>query len=256
MMKNRSIKRYISCMAVFSLLMSGCGSSSAAAEKPAEPQVTEDTGVIPESDDFFDSSVAEEEVSTVPVQEPEKTAEPEPQETAQPAEPAVSEEPETQEEEFVVESYGHEPGPEDFDFYEEIEANGVPEEANYPALKYAEGEWKYQLTVQFITEYSSIFEEYGYADLGLNRDKETVIITLHPRMAGDGYELWPESEEEVGYEPFEGGFDDDGGIKLIGNEAVIYLRQYYAYEGREYMLGEIWISEEDSGTFLMTRGQE
>ena len=207
------MKRHITCMIAMTVLLGGCGSSSAgtfaASLKPVLP-----------------------------------------------AGSALNKQSQTKKESDLIVSFGHEPCPEDFDFYDEIQENGVPEDVNYPPLKYAEGEWKYELTIPFITEYSSVFVEYGYADLALNREKETVIITLHPRMAGDEYELWEESEEEVGYEPFEGGIDDNGGIKLPGNDAVIYLRYYYAYEGREYILGEIYLSEEDSGTFLMTRGQE
>ena len=60
----------------------------------------------------------------------------------------------------------------------------------------------------------------------------------------------------MGYEPFGGGFDENNEIKLIGNNCVLYLKNFYAYEGREYLLADLWISEEETATFMMIRGQE
>ena len=146
---------------------------------------------------------------------------------------------------------------EDFDFYYDIMYDGVPEEAYFPAVKYAEGLWKYDLIFRYDSSTDGYyFEEMGYAELGVDYDKDEINITLHPRMANDGNEAWPESDEEIGYEPFGGGFDADGNLRLYGNNAVIDCQYYYTYSGREYFIGELWISEEDFGMFLMTRGQE
>ena len=148
-----------------------------------------------------------------------------------------------------------EPKFEDFDFYGDITVNGVPEDAYYPSLKYAEGKWEYDLRFRYDTYEGYYFDEIGYADLSLDYDKETVIIVLHPWYANDGYETWEESDESVGYEPFEGGFDENDQLKLIGNDCVINLEEYYDYSGREYILGTFWVSEEAYGIFMMTRGQ-
>ena len=145
---------------------------------------------------------------------------------------------------------------EDFDFYYDIMYDGIPEEAYYPSAKYAEGIWKYDLIFRYDSSDGYYFEEMGYAEFAIDYDKEEIIITLHPRMANDGYEAWPESDAEIGYEPFGGGFDDEGNLRLYGNNAVLDCQNYYAYSGREYFTGELWLSEEDFGTFLMTRGQE
>ena len=142
-----------------------------------------------------------------------------------------------------------------FDFYYDIMSNGIPEDAYYPSLKYAEGQWKYDLIFRYDSSEGYYYEEIGYADLSLNYDKETVIIELHPRMANDAVEAWPLSDEEVGYEPFEGGFDENNVLRIIGNNAVINPTDYYASSGREYMIGTLWVSEEDFGTFLLMRGQ-
>lgn len=145
---------------------------------------------------------------------------------------------------------------EDFDFYYDIMYDGVPEEAYFPAVKYAEGLWKYDLIFRFDSSDGAYFEEMGYAEFKIDYDTEQITVVLHPRMANDGYEAWPESDAEVGYEPFEGGFDADDNLRLYGNDAVLDCLAYYAYSGREYFYGDLWLSEEVFGTFLMTRGQE
>lgn len=133
--------------------------------------------------------------------------------------------------------------------------DGIPEDAEYPPVREMPGEWKYDLWILFDPETYDLFEEIGYADFEIDYDRELLIIKLHPRLASDGYEAWEESDEEVGYEPFEGGFED-GYLKLSGNDAILLISNYFAYEGREYALGEIWLSEEVSGDFWMYRGQE
>ena len=142
-------------------------------------------------------------------------------------------------------------GFDDFGFYEE----GVPEDVNYPSLKYAEGEWKYDLRFREETFTGYYFDELGYAVLTLDYDRETVKIVLHPKLGSDGFELWDESDETVGYEPFEGGFDENDELRLLGNNAVLYPEYYYAYEGREYFISSLWLSEEEYGMLLMFRGQ-
>ena len=77
-----------------------------------------------------------------------------------------------------------------------------------------------------------------------------------PKYAGDGYELYPETDEGVGYEPFTGGFDENGALKLSGNHVVLYITNYFAWSGREYVMAESWYSEESYGIFLLTRGQQ
>lgn len=146
--------------------------------------------------------------------------------------------------------------PSDFAEFSSFYSDGIPSDAEYPALKYAEGSWKYYLDMQDAETGGVRFNEFGLADLSLNRGKETAVITLHPRMAGDGYELYPENEEEVGYEPFEGGLDERGALRLAGNDVILYITAYFAWSGREYVMGEIWYSEESSGLFLLTRGQQ
>ena len=134
---------------------------------------------------------------------------------------------------------------------------GIPSDAVFPAIRYMEGRWEYYLDMQDLDTGKVEFNEFGLADVSLNTQKSTVIIGLHPRMAGDGYELYPETDEEVGYEPFEGGFDTNGSLKLLGNNVTMYISSYFAWSGREYVMGEIWYPQEAHwGLFLLTRGQE
>ena len=80
-------------------------------------------------------------------------------------------------------------------------------------------------------------------------------IELYPEYADNGSEIL-ELHGQNKYQPFTGGYNaSEGNVKLVGNETVIYIKQYYGYEGREYMIGTAWFSEEDFGVFLMTRGQ-
>ena len=137
-------------------------------------------------------------------------------------------------------------------FYEE----GIPEDAVFPPLRSMKGPWKYYLDMQDLDTGGVEFNEFGLADVNLNTRKETMKIILHPKMAGDGYELYPEDETEVGYEPFEGGFTEESSLLLNGNDLDVYVCNYFAWSGREYVMGEVWYPQEGYwGLFLLTRGQ-
>ena len=145
---------------------------------------------------------------------------------------------------------------EDFDFYQDYVYEGFPDGAERIALKNANGDWKYNIAIANGTDGNS-FSEIGFAECYVNgSDNPPVKMTLHPRFANDGYETWTETDEEVGYEPFAGGLDENDELKLTGNNCVLVLNDYYFCEGREYMIGTLWMSEESMGSFLMTRGQE
>ena len=148
---------------------------------------------------------------------------------------------------------------EDFDeLYGQMMYEGFPEERVHEPLGNANGVWKYLLRIRRDNSVDGYqFDELGYAELKVHDgDEQPVVITLHPRLASDTIEVWEESDEEIGYEPFGGGFNENKEIKLIGNNCVLYLKEYYAYEGREYLIATLWMSEEDFGDFMMIRGQE
>ena len=144
----------------------------------------------------------------------------------------------------------------DFEFYYDNMYDGIPEDAYFPAVKYAEGIWKYDLIFREDTSVGGYyFDELGYAEFEINYDTEQFTITLHPRLENDGYESSPTNDAEIGYEPFTGGFDENDNFRLYGNNCVLDCQMYYFSSGREYFMGELWISEESFGVFLMTRGQ-
>lgn len=148
---------------------------------------------------------------------------------------------------------------EDFDnLYGQITYEGTPADKVLVPLGNANGVWKYNLKIRSETSSGiSYFDELGYAEMSVhNNDDPPVRIILHPRLASDGYESWSETDEEVGYEPFGGRYDENDNLKLTGNDCVLLLKEYYAYEGREYLIAELWMSEEEHADFLMMRGQE
>ena len=141
----------------------------------------------------------------------------------------------------------------DFDFYYDLMNEGIPADADYPALLYAEGDWEYDFIIRKENAEGYYYEEIGYSELLIDYDKETLKIILHPRLANDGFEAWMLSDEEIGYEPFDGGFDENDDLKLIGNNCVLNPTQYYRSNGKEYLIGTLYMSEEDSAFFMMTR---
>ena len=139
----------------------------------------------------------------------------------------------------------------DFNFYEEYLQNGVPEGSVNVQGGYADGDWKYDIRVQ--TDQGYFYEELGMAFVDV--EGESMRLELYPRYADTGTEI-VEINDNNKYEPFTGGYiEAERSVKLVGNDMVIYISRYYAYEGREYMIASVWFSEEDSSVFLMTRGQ-
>ncbi len=147
---------------------------------------------------------------------------------------------------------------EDFDeLYGQLMYEGLPEGIVREPLKYANGVWKYDLKIRNDSSDGYLFDELGFAEMSVDGSvSPPVRIVLHPRLASDGIEIWEESDRDVGYEPFEGGLDENDDLKLYGNYCVMLLTDFYAYEGREYLIAQLWMSEEDVAVFMMIRGQE
>jgi len=242
------MKKIMLCLAI---LLTGCTSQAAASMAPVMNNKTDDNSVIPESDDFFADSV---EAEPTPDNTPAPaTIAPAPDRT--PDETQIPVQPDHTPSSDVNYGFSTPVRPDDFSFYTSVVYDGVPADAEYPSLKYAEGMWKYYLSDNTVSEDGTFFEEYGYAELSLDRVNNQVVISLHPVLGGDGFELY-EYTEDPGYEPFAGGKTEEGALKLIGNETVLYIIYYYAWQGRECISGEAWFSEENQGMFIMTRGQE
>ena len=143
----------------------------------------------------------------------------------------------------------------DFAFYNEVYEQGIPDGAYYPETKYAAGSWKYELFVYKQGSYDTDYLELGYADLNIDEKSKAAALTLHPRIGNDGHESYPVNDEEAGYKPFEGELDELSGLTFNGNGLDLYLNYYYAYEGREYIIGSLMKSSDLFAEILMIRGQ-
>lgn len=205
---------------------------------------TEQTAADVSSEDVSDSVIEEESAALTPPDSEKEEADAVSQPYVQTAEPA----------EFDVRSLLFE----EFDnFYGEMTYIGLPEKRTHEPLKKANGVWRYNLKNRDDASEYFMFDELGYAEMTVNGSMNPpVMIVLHPRLACDGYEVWEEDDESVGYEPFAGGFDENNNIRLFGSGSVISLTEYYAFDGKEYLIAELWISEESSFNFLMIREQE
>ena len=144
----------------------------------------------------------------------------------------------------------------DFAFYYEVYEKGIPEGAYYPETQYAAGSWRYELFVYQEGSYDTSYLELGYADLNIDEKSKAATLTLHPRIGNDGYESYPVTDEEIGYEPFDGELDELSGLIFNGNGLDLYLNYYYAYEGREYIIGSLFRSSNLFAGILMIRGQD
>lgn len=138
----------------------------------------------------------------------------------------------------------------------DILENPIPDEAQFPAVKYIEGEWTYCLLAE--EEYANMdYVEIGYGEISLDYQKESMTIELHPRIGHADEELYPLTDEDAGYLPFVGGRTDEGGFCLDDNDGLIfYVDYYYAHSGREFVEGYIYFSEENFVRVLFFRGQQ
>ena len=143
---------------------------------------------------------------------------------------------------------------EDFDWFEDLIYAGLPENVYYPKVKYIEGIWKYRIRIRVDNaENGYSYDEIGVADLSLDYENVELIITLHPQLGKDEFEMWPISEEEGGYEEFRGGFNDRGGLTLSGNGLLADIDEYYEFEGKEYIIGSLYTPQDYIGDFLFLR---
>ena len=143
------------------------------------------------------------------------------------------------------------------EFYAQLMYEGLPEDRTSIPLGNANGIWKYDLKIRRDSSVDGyLFDELGYAEMSVhNSDDPPVKIVLHPRFASEGNEIREETDEEVGYEPFGGVFDENNVLKLTGNDCVLVLERYYEWQGKEYLSGrnDVAFGEEESGSFMMIR---
>ena len=64
-----------------------------------------------------------------------------------------------------------------------------------------------------------MFEELGFAEMTVSNNADPRIqIILHPRLVNDGNKTRERTDEEAGYQPFGGDFDENRKLKLKRDE--------------------------------------
>lgn len=133
----------------------------------------------------------------------------------------------------------------DFLFYEnDVYDNGIPDGAALQSAGYISGQWKYCMTFNRTVAGEERIDEVGLAEVSFTEDTATLI--LHPQYIRYGSHVDPETDEEVGYEPFTGTWDNEY-IDVSSNDIYIGLGPYYSYNGKDYVLGNIVVKQ--SGLF-------
>ncbi|MBQ1826378.1 MAG: hypothetical protein II126_00270, partial [Erysipelotrichaceae bacterium] len=141
---------------------------------------------------------------------------------------------------------------EQFDvLYGQMMYEGLPENLTDLELGKSNGVWRYNLKIRNDSSGGGMYDELGFAEMAVsNNANPPVKLVLHPRIGTEGDPL---TDESIGYEPFAGSFDENGVLKLVGNESVLFIQRYYLWQGKEYMILTMWFSEEDFGDLLMIR---
>lgn len=143
-----------------------------------------------------------------------------------------------------------------FDYVEELLNTDIPEDAYYPPVKDALGEWMFALICKKETAGFDM-NELGYTDIAFGKGNSTLIIDLHPYLMEYQGEIIEETDESAGYTSFEGGKSSDGGIWLEDSDSLaIHLLEYFDYQGQEYIIARMWINDTNFGDMLFFRGQE
>jgi hypothetical protein len=140
------------------------------------------------------------------------------------------------------------------DFVESVLYGDVPEDAEYPAVKYLPGEWIYCICGDE-TNFGLKFYDLGFADFDYSNDGDVISITLHPRLYWEADELYPEDDGETGGVTFSGTrVAKDSYYSLADvNSNILCVYCYYKYENLEYVMAEFWTSEETYADVLFYR---
>lgn len=140
----------------------------------------------------------------------------------------------------------------DFLFYEnDVYENGIPDGAVMREAGYISGEWKYCLTFNRTLEGEERIDEIGTAEVSFGENAAQLI--LHPMYIRYSDEVIPETDEEVGYEPFAGEWDPEY-IDVNDGRIFIGIGPYYSLNDTDYALGNIIVKDSGMfGDFLMVR---
>ncbi len=225
------MKRLFTCLLLFLLFCSGCSSSSQAGESAHDDPAPADSGDL-----ISEAQPDDEEASQIIPDDPQIPEEPSPMpEEPEPQTPDVPDVPQG-----ILKPDG-DPWFDEFLFYEDdVYYNGLPEGSLLQSAGYINGEWKYCLTFNRTLAGEERIDEIGLAEVSFTSDSATLI--LHPQYIRYGTHVDPENEEEVGYQPFTGTWDNEY-IDVSWNGIFIGLGPYYSFDGKDYVLGNIIVKE-------------
>ncbi len=138
------------------------------------------------------------------------------------------------------------------EFYKQVRQKDFPKDLRREPLVKANGEWRYNLRIN-----GTSFDERGYAVVSVHDQNDPpVCITLHPNLISENGMSFIVSDEDAAYEPFAGGRIENSEMKLDGNNCLMTLKQFYAYEGKEYLLANLLLPNKQKATVMMIRGKE
>ena len=140
-------------------------------------------------------------------------------------------------------------------FIEGVLYGDVPENAEYPAVKYLPGEWIYCICGDE-TNFGTKFYDLGFGNFEYTNDGDVITITLHPRLYWEADELYPEDDGETDGAIFSGTRVAENRYYALEDyfSDILAVYCYYRYEGMEYVLAEFWVSEESYADVLFYRG--
>ncbi|MBR5065797.1 MAG: zinc-ribbon domain-containing protein [Oscillospiraceae bacterium] len=118
-------------------------------------------------------------------------------------------------------------------------------------------EWRQPYTFEGAWGYEMIFDELGYSEIGdcsVVFGQNGVTLDLYPTYAKDGYEMYPTSREEIGYNTFSGSMrDEDFILEDPGHASTISVGTFIFLDGEEYAYGSIATSNGLIGTLIFKR---
>ena len=139
-------------------------------------------------------------------------------------------------------------------YIEDVLYGDIPQNADYPAVKYLPGEWIYCIC-GYENNFGSHFYDLGYAELDMELQQDVMNIELRPRLYWEADEIYPEEDSAEGNPVYSGTrVASDSYYALedyYGNILCVYC--YYRYNGMEYVMAELWVSEESYADVLLYR---
>ena len=136
-------------------------------------------------------------------------------------------------------------------FVEGVIYGDIPEDAEYPAVKYLPGEWIYCIC-GYESNFGMNFYDLGQADFDYQNQGDEMTVTMNPKLYWEADEIMQEDSEPIVFNGTRVAKDSYYALAdELSNILCIYC--YYKYENLEYVLAELWVSEESYADVLFYR---